>query len=1258
MNNVRSYLFPFAIPHGISPAGAGRLAVFLSPRLIIGDDLASHPDWLDWPAVVDQLTFTVRINGTTLAPASVSMPNPQHDSATWQAVFDKSTPVTTFQHSDLSQVALDTFPESEFIDDVRALYADIALTEPDDAPRPAQLLQRATAQAVLGNGDGDEHPGLRAILAHLRRRRGPNQPRPTQETFDFHQYVSLLGQHPELLRRLGIVVDLEVPVPPFVDTVQVSTDWAFRPAWQPPAPQVLREFPSLTCTTPDFWPRSETDDQVGQHLALSRPGTPWRVQDLDAVSAATKLGEALRDLKQGTATTGALPPQQEVGIALNEIDRAANTSLRFTRMQQLEQRAQLGLQLGDQPVELCAEDLVIGHRIDVRSSGAPAWRSLFARQATSYRFPADPTRDYVPDADEGRTAAGLTRPTEPGTGPALVRERVALWNGWGLAIPPPGQVVDPSDGSVADPPRSAPPTASPVQFDTSYGIVPKSLPRLRYGDEYRLRARCVFLGGWSRAVGESQDATAVSAEERFGRYAPINAPSVLRRSPRPTPGVGESTTRVVLRSWEWDTPSVDVVPDDRLIFPPTGSASLWERHGVLRKGLNPRNFEFFAANDGRSPADQVDRDDRTGEPVAGVRDQDGELVAGPAQVTASYLHDPVIAGCAAHGLPGRPNKAVVIALAADGDLRRTARLRFLASDRTERPERGAAADAPLLVHLPKATCTDVEISARIRPPHIEQFGWFQQMLERDPAGAEALRRQIRDGRHWMFSSRTTITLVHAVRQPLEIPEIDLQANRAAIGASVVDVTGSVDMNRASTGRTTFRATWTDPVDRLADVAPTTVDRSIVLGTTVHEKNEDLPDSDAVQLAPDLHDAKRHTLTVTAESYTRFRDEFTVESVVTMTGDVGAMTPEGVAPGTVVLTSSDATTTWHRGTDFTVDAEAGTFTRTTTGSLAAATTVTARYVPLPISRLSTEGGVEEAVVVVPNARVPSALEIDEILPSFARVRSEPAPDVVRVDHTGSVLRIWIARPWWSTGEEERVGVLLDAETASQAGRDAVAGGAPVADMSTADFPRATETSSGVTGAEPGTFDVAGHDPVFAPDRDQWFCDVEMQVASYRPIVRLALARHQAISIPGAHIGPAHRMVPLRLGVNRATTLRLLGNGNLRMQHEGLEHDGIRDRFGATRQNEVEVTFQERDPAITDDHLGWRTIVGPLTASRTIKGNGDTRWQVIAAPPTSALAVRMVVEEYEQVVDQTDVGSERDGRVCVHTETIDVPARFLA
>ena len=56
-----------------------------------------------------------------------------------------------------------------------------------------------------------------------------------------------------------------------------------------------------------------------------------------------------------------------------------------------------------------------------------------------------------------------------------------------------------------------------------------------------------------------------------------------------------------------------------------------------------------------------------------------------------------------------------------------------------------------------------------------------------------------------------------------------------------------------------------------------------------------------------------------------------------------------------------------------------------------------------------------------------------------------------------------------------------------------------------------------GARGGPVDVAPHDVFYDADRQLWYCDIQISAgAAYFPFIRLALARYQPVSSPGAHL----------------------------------------------------------------------------------------------------------------------------------------------
>ncbi len=337
------------------------------------------------------------------------------------------------------------------------------------------------------------------------------------------------------------------------------------------------------------------------------------------------------------------------------------------------------------PPLLSAEDITLGYRCDVDDDVAAGYRSLHDRQVPAgYVFPQEPKLKVVPPPDEGWGAIALS--TDGGINlipetttltyhqegqPAAdkveerddtawrVDDHVFTWGGWSLSTPRVGSSSTGS-GRVVPRSRSTVDTDNPTQVLVEYAHVNGTLPKLRYGRTYTMRARCVDFAGNGPALGDSPPAGAESPPVRFGRLAPLGAPLPVRRASRPDPGVGDLPDVIVIKS-ELGQRNATIAPADRLLFPPRTSQSRLERHDLPAGGNDPRpgTYRELARRDARALSDQTIVDPETGELVAGAAIVDGQVTEGPARQAAGYLVDPAAGGVACIGLPGIAGRRAV-----------------------------------------------------------------------------------------------------------------------------------------------------------------------------------------------------------------------------------------------------------------------------------------------------------------------------------------------------------------------------------------------------------------------------------------------------------------------------------------------------------------------------------------------------------------------------------------------------------------------
>src|SRR5512141_1824815 len=118
------------LPHGSNgPLSVGtklRLSAFVSPRLWNDDtsvkkmELSSFPDFLDWPAVIQQATFQIEFAGGPTLPAAPDTTPLRSD--LWQALFKLNTDVIPYTFEDLSGAVILSFPSATIHDTIRRVY--------------------------------------------------------------------------------------------------------------------------------------------------------------------------------------------------------------------------------------------------------------------------------------------------------------------------------------------------------------------------------------------------------------------------------------------------------------------------------------------------------------------------------------------------------------------------------------------------------------------------------------------------------------------------------------------------------------------------------------------------------------------------------------------------------------------------------------------------------------------------------------------------------------------------------------------------------------------------------------------------------------------------------------------------------------------------------------------------------------------------------------------------------------------------------
>jgi hypothetical protein len=1090
-----------ALPNGVAAGGKLKLSVIVSPRLqspSVNPILSSFPDWVDWPSTISGVTFDVTFAGFPTIH-NLTPTNTAYDSTGWQAIFDPNqTAVESYNFHDFSGTQIISYDHKALENLVSSIYTAVAATPTDfpqlskhnrvwQAPKGSQAATAFTNLLALSHAQGgglDQHNAYR-------NRPGVNGFTPPKAPkIDFHQGLSSINHFPVLQRRFGIVFDLLVPKPSGLSgntTVSVNPHWtsAFDSSGDTIERVSMPTAAAVTGTT--FRPRPLGSDYGNGMLDLTDTAR-FSVSDVDVDLAADRLLGLSRALvtltavnrpdREGSRATFTVPALRTAGPTL------VWTGLgpQFSNLAALQTGLQQGLQdfldgFTGSPPTVFAEHIIRGHRIDVftSSEASPAWRSLMGRYGT-YQFGSN-SADIVKALDEGAvgfTAASDSTDTPQPTDTLYMPERVARWQGWGLAANFPGQVVSednpsgaPNPGNPAVPPGADGQSQTLPQLSATFiapgiapipGSNPLPFPKLRFGNRYRLRARGVDLAGNGETVDSNDGSTATPAMTHY-RYEPVLPPVFAHTAPL---GPGEATLYLVLLNDQIHTPT----PNGRWLFPPRVSQQTCEEHGMFdgfalgsppdpSQPPTPEAYAFLVP-----PAPAVQPDAALITDVAGVQfDGNADPTNPPPyfpgnQLATPWLADPLSAGPALVGLPGVA-AGTTFTKPWDGGLWPALNpilLRLSPGAPSTNFSAATASKSPVIdVTLPPAAASIVRVSNALTAAALHQLGVYQWVLAAAGASAPTLAR---NGNAWLLSPYQVLRMVHAVRLPLVAPKFQNPSSSRDVGATSADLSDPnflVDEN--STSSLDFEATWTDPYDNPADPQsdpsdPAKNTRTITAQAfklTVPDPVPSGPDEQPLSVSPPVEtfafgpetgsgapssthhigDTKHHIIEYAVTGTSRFAELFSKNGPQTFTGTtpLQVSTPQlGINPVSVVITPTNSETPIPASA-YTVDPDAGTIALTSgTGSKTYNVTfqpkVTRTGPPVPVEILS-------------SAR-PPAPTVARILPAWEWTDSDNGVvKAGRVDQTrtGGYLRVFLDRPWFATGAHEMLGVVTANKAAS-------------------------------------------------------------------------------------------------------------------------------------------------------------------------------------------------------------------------------------
>ncbi|MGW9370318.1 hypothetical protein ACWGVR_09905 [Streptomyces xanthophaeus] len=1072
---------------------------------------------------------------------------------------------------------------------------------------------------------------------------------------DFHGLLAALADHPALMERLGLVRRVTVPLPPTavegkpVDIQAVPLDHPSVRVDQPFTRCVMRQGRLLLARS--------NGTQAALYLPLDDTDT-YEVVDVDLDAAALGLRSYATMLaglpRDGEAPRLLAPALRSDGIAVIENDRqiAFRGQLRHAAVmdEDLERAAKPG-----EAITLHADNVLQGYRVDVFDQGSGRWYPLCRRTG---QYSVRGLTGTLPLDDEGTVCDALTGGVGAHGEPVLrLHQSLFRWNDWSLVAELTGKMIDTSE-QLRDP---GPALDASLPFSTTVRPTPGTLPSLRYGRTYRFRARLVDLAGRSVPfTARPAPADQATPPLRYSRYEPVPAPVLMPRRPV-TPG--ESVTVLVVRTDNSNAAAPVPGPScDRHLLAPKACVQLLERHGVLdvsgQHHLDPAVYALLARLDSGVI-------EGTPDPGAGGTPyKDADTVQLP------WAPDPLSRGAALHGLPGMPELLASWPRGSGWHERFPLRLVVVPG------AIGGAQQVPVVdsaarvirVTVPPAATHSVLLSSMLNPGDEDLLGlwrWYTESDGRPEDESGELRARVAAGLLAQLTPGTELHLIHAVRCPVVGPEFVRASIGRGLGESLyVLADPGMTLHEASTLSVHVEAAWTEYVDDPVQEKPAETPGRAILRqgdesvradrahrpVTEYEDEQDAPGRAGTVTAPfearhDLGDTRHRAIRFTPVGVSRFVSYFAQSRKVRLAGTGPVPVATAFVPGTVVVrasvppvtssgTPADPGATYGFGRDFVVDDERGTVARRDTSAIPDGAEVLVEFTVPPVTRAG-------ATVTrhVPSTARPPAPAVESVVPAFQWERGTAGTTLTSTRLDG-VVRVYLQRPWYASGEGEMLAVRVlgpgepadgtSAKWATMWGRDPVRqpGSAPVIG-----YPRPADLLGAVDETVPQGH-AMGYPVRYDERRRLWYADVRFQAQNvYQPFVRLRVARlqrHALLSPQDLRLSAGVDAGFVQLPARRQSTVSVSGRDATVTVTGPLPPPGP---SGMTTRMTAGV--QIRGLTSIDDPAQWSTV-GTAEAMATLALASVTgpiaRWEgrlKLPLTPSEGRPQRLLVQEVEEI-----------------------------
>ena len=982
--------------------------------------------------------------------------------------------------------------------------------------------------------------------------------------FEFHDMISILSAYPQLQRRLGLIFDLEFSAPVSkIAPINAETTIRIIPSAInfSTATNFVCPATSYTKTANGFYAKPMTGSTIDKgYLKINTDA--FTVFQVDTDGAALKLCQQVDALQLKKAKhifyasealmpnaafipvfnneaprKEGLPSHRTAGIALAKHGMAANLSAKFIRMNEWKTKLINGATAPTAVTGtnaswvlttevLFADDVNLGYRMDVQPEGSK-WFSLHKRNNKYSYINGSGTNIDIPgtETDEGFIQTSASEEKTDSGNQLKVGEAIARWEGWSLSVPRPGsslndplldseEVYDKSKPGNADKENAKYKTPGIADFKLNVkpGIEKGSLPMLRFGKKYSIKIRTVDLAGNSVAIdNKPENDFAIVGNIRYMRYEPVDAPFLVSGTDSKD---GESSEVMVIRSNEgatveqYENANIDSVYKKaykaeaiRHVKPPRTSVEMATTHTMLDKGFGAAN-QAEASSIYNKIKNEKDPFVKEADTTYKLKVIDGTQKT----ITVEYLADPMAAGVSFFISANDPNPKLPdpeilsrrVSFYFDEEVKTDAQADTAADyDKWMNPQtfriilkegnpgiEWQTTTRTLVLSMQKGLIFKMNYACFWRPADVVKHSGILEMMGMNNL-TDAVGQRIAKGQHWMFSPWREITFIHAVQQPISqfagktYPQIATLIPDRDYGENVAKLNTNLLVHGPSTDKLDIEAEWTEWVDDVTHTEP----------LPLNEWKDD------VQRIP------------TKSKVFHFTTLYAVFNYV-----FGNLVKGNPFPAI----NHQFNDTKHRRVSY---------------KSIASTRYREHFYQLIEDKkdtflLTRESSMVKDIIIPSSAR-PLAPQIEYIIPTFEWDRVEKGN--LTLTGRASGLRIYLKRPWYSSGEGEQLAVILSINLSDNISSKNVScttwgtdptklsaplpGGINLAFTSFVNVKKENAEAVLSTVENPSAkVSAVAFDVKYDKERKLYYADIMLNiVAAYYPFVRLALARYQKYSV---------------------------------------------------------------------------------------------------------------------------------------------------